>query len=125
MLAASLVFPTSPDISPAFGHFAAPTACISQEDQDGRNAKRASSFSSKPDFQAAKEPSRGRSIPLAALKAFEGSDDGEDTLEPPAPPTRENRYVCPSDMVMIGRSYCVDVYEASLMQEMDDRTEQV
>ncbi len=112
MLAASLVFSASPDISPAFGHVAAPTACSSSEGEGERNAKNLPALLS----SGAKEPSRGRSMSLAALKAFEGSDDSDETLQPASSPTRANSYVCPSDMVMIGRSYCIDVYEASLMQ---------
>ncbi|HEY8039010.1 MAG TPA: SUMF1/EgtB/PvdO family nonheme iron enzyme [Polyangiaceae bacterium] len=50
------------------------------------------------------------------------SDDDEE-VEAEAPPTRQNRYVCPSDMVMIGRSYCVDVYEATLLQVVGDGSE--
>jgi len=119
MLAASLVFSASPDISPAFGHLATPAACSAGVEGGARGAKSLPGFAS----SGAKEPSRGRSIPLAALKAFEGGDDSEEMLEPPASPTRDNRYVCPSDMVMIGRHYCIDVYEASLMQVTKDGAE--
>jgi hypothetical protein len=38
-------------------------------------------------------------------------------------PTRESPYVCPSDMVMIGRSFCIDVYEGTLVQMMPDGSE--
>ena len=103
MLAASLVFTASPDI-PASGRFVERPSFSTHDIGDDC------------DHRGAKRPSRGRSIPLAALKAFEGADDDEDTVEPAAPPTRANRYVCPSDMVMIGRSYCIDTYEASLVQ---------
>jgi formylglycine-generating enzyme len=119
MLAASLVITTSPDFSPAFGHVAAPSACSASESGASRNAKNLPAFLS----GRAKEPSRGRSMPLGALKAFEGSDDDDETVEPPGAPTRANSYVCPSDMVMIGRSYCIDVYEASLMQVASDGSE--
>jgi hypothetical protein len=119
MLVASLVFSASPDISPAFGHVATPVACSASVEGGARGAKSLPGFLS----SGAKEPSRGRSIPLAALKAFEGGDDSEEMLEPPASPTRDNRYVCPSDMVMIGRNYCIDVYEASLMQVTKDGAE--
>jgi hypothetical protein len=123
MLAASLVFTASPDIAPAFGHFAAPQACTAT-DHDSLGAKRTGILPFKTDLHGAKESSRGRSIPLAALKAFEGSgDDDDEPAEEPAQPTRTNRYVCPSDMVMIGRSYCVDVYEASLLQITADGNE--
>jgi hypothetical protein len=129
MLAASLVFSAGTEISPDFPQVAdAPMCTASAEDEgdgDGRGAKRRVGFSFENELRGAKEPSRGRSIPLAALKAFEGNDDGDGALEPPTAPTRANRYVCPSDMVMIGRSYCVDVYEASLVQMMADGSEKV
>jgi formylglycine-generating enzyme len=104
MIAASLVFTASPDIRPVSGHFADKISFSddgAMGDVDGRGAKR---------------PSRGRTIPLAALKAYEGTDEEDDTFVPPPPPSRANRYVCPSDMVMIGRSYCIDPFEASLVQ---------
>ena len=104
MIAASLVFTASPDIRPVNGHFAdriSFSADRAVEDVDGLGAKR---------------PSRGRTIPLAALKAFEGTDEEDDTVVSPPPPSRANRYVCPSDMVMIGRSYCIDPFEASLVE---------
>src|ERR1700723_3117821 len=118
MLAASLVFSASPNNPPAFSHVAQPVACSSQATEGGSRAKTLGSLAFETDAHGAKGPSRGRSISLGALKAFEGSDDGEDGFQPPSAPTRDNRYVCPSDMVMIGRSYCIDVYEASLMQVM-------
>jgi len=73
-----------------------------------------------------KQPSHHRLQPLSASKAYESDDDrGEVVLEAAARrPVRESRYVCPSDMTAIGRSYCIDVYEASLVQEMPDGTEQ-
>ena len=129
LLAASLVLSANSDISAQVSLVAEPVSCTysaeSADEGDRRGAKRARVFPFEGDLRSAKEPSRGRSIPLAALKAFEGNDDGDGALEPPAAPTRDNRYVCPSDMVMIGHSYCVDVYEASLMQVMPDGSERV
>jgi hypothetical protein len=128
LLAASLVFSAGTDNFARIWDVVGPPTCASDpgtaDDGSERGAKRRREFPFKR-VLGAKEPSRGRSIPLASLKAFEGSDDGDGALEPPAAPTRENRYVCPSDMVMIGRSYCVDVYEASLMQTMPDGSEKV
>jgi len=124
LFAASLVFSAGARIPPKGSWVEALQAVPSRTDDGARRgAKRPTLSSFKADPRGAKEPSRGRSIPLASLKAFDGSDDGDGTLEPPPAPTRDNRYVCPSDMVMIGRSYCVDVYEASLMQQMPDGSE--
>jgi hypothetical protein len=36
---------------------------------------------------------------------------------------REDARVCPSGMVMIGRSFCIDPYEATLMQQLPDGSE--
>jgi hypothetical protein len=75
--------------------------------------------------EKSKRPPHHRPQPLSATKAYEGGDQGDDVLEAAARrPVRESPYVCPSDMAVIGRSYCVDVYEASLVQEMPDGTEQ-
>jgi len=71
----------------------------------------------KHELLAAKQPSRGRAIAPELLEA--GDLDGAEI--PPA--KRDNPYVCPADMVMIGRSYCIDVYEASLVQVGDDGSE--
>ena len=126
MLAASLVLSTSPDASPAFGHFAVvPLACnANTPDADSRSAKRFPMEGSKGGVSAAKGNTRGRALPVGAMKAFEGADADDDAEVAPAAPTRANAYVCPSDMVMIGRGYCIDTYEASLLQVNADGTEQ-
>jgi hypothetical protein len=119
MLAASLALSAGPVHAQAFGPLSplSVASSIAPNDDATRGAKRASGVgSAKFDLLAAKQSSRGRSIPGASLKAFEGADGQDEPFEPPPAPVRENAYVCPSDMVMIGRSYCVDVYEASLMQ---------
>jgi sulfatase modifying factor 1 len=123
MLAASLVLSTSPNPVPAAGHFSVvPLACSSNEDDvDGRSAKRLPVLPSKTGVSSAKGSTRGRSIPLGAMKAFEGTDDDAEAIPAHGSPTRSSRYVCPSDMVMIGRSYCIDTYEASLVQQKDDQ----
>ena len=75
--------------------------------------------------EKSKQPTHHRPQPLSATKAYEGGDQGDDVLEAAARrPVRESPYVCPADMAAIGRSYCIDVYEASLVQEMPDGTEQ-
>jgi hypothetical protein len=72
-----------------------------------------------------KQPPHHRPQPLSATKAYESVDQGDDVLEAAARrAVRESPYVCPSDMAVIGRSYCIDVYEASLVQQMPDGTEQ-
>ena len=81
-------------------------------------------WAGKVDLDAAKQPSRGRQVPLAAaLKASEGADEDEDAVPTTAPPSRTSSYVCPSDMAMIGRGFCIDIFEASLLQVMDDGNE--
>jgi len=123
MLAASLVLTTSPDAPSAFGHLlvppVVPVACDSTDtNDDARSAKRLGAGPSKAGVVAAKGSTRGRgrALPVGAMKAFEGSDVDDDSDVRSSIPTRTNGYVCPSDMVMIGRSYCIDVYEASLVQ---------
>ncbi len=60
--------------------------------------------------------SRGRSAPQddAPVAAASASD--------PASPRAS--YLCPAGMVMIGHKYCVDIYEASLVEVNADGTEQ-
>jgi hypothetical protein len=116
ILAASLVFATNPDMVPASLHFSfssGPAAC----------AKRVASHP-KLDVLSAKQPSRGRKLPQSARKAAFGSDDSVEIPAVPQLPVRASSFVCPSDMVMIGRDFCVDMYEASLLQVNDDGTEQ-
>ena len=59
------------------------------------------------------------------MKASEQGDGTSDDEMPmlPAAPSRSSSYVCPDDMVIIGGGYCVDRYEATLVQVMDDGTE--
>src|ERR1700728_1565407 len=85
MLAASLVLSTSPNPVPAAGHFSVvPLACNSSaDDGDGRSAKRLPVVPSKTGVSSAKGSTRGRSIPLGAMKAFEGTDDDAQAI--PAP----------------------------------------
>jgi hypothetical protein len=70
----------------------------------------------KPD-PTMREMARGRTVASAVIEAAEQAHFGKQA------PTRESAYVCPSDMVMIGRGYCIDVYEGSLVQMMPDGTE--
>jgi len=112
MLAASLAFAASPDSQALGPFFASPIASSASSsdphDRDALRAKRAAPTS----IKSAKQSSRGRSLDTASLKALQGVDVDDGAFEVPAPPHRDNAYVCPSDMVMSGRSYCVDVYEA-------------
>jgi hypothetical protein len=75
------------------------------------------------DGHAAKRSGRGRSLPVSAPKAFEEPEGDEESFDVPSAVTQGSRYVCPSDMVMIGRRYCIDVYEASLVQVGDSGVE--
>jgi hypothetical protein len=76
------------------------------------------------DGHGAKRPSRGRYLlPTSTPKAFEEAEGDEESSEVPRAASRDSRYVCPSDMVMIGRRYCVDVYEASLVQVSESGVE--
>jgi hypothetical protein len=109
MLAASLVMTTSPDMARNSGHFAQE---ISFEKMD------VTTLADIAGGQNAKRPSRGRGRSLS-VKAFEGADDDDGMAEVAAAPTRASKFVCPSDMVMIGRSYCVDTFEASLLESTD------
>jgi hypothetical protein len=70
----------------------------------------------KPDLGAVNRVSRGRILAPDAVDAIE--QEGE--IEEAAPVVRRNPYVCPPGMVMIDRSYCIDIYEASLVQDLPD-----
>jgi len=116
MMAASIVLVAIPSISSASSHFPASSPSSVCAKRPG--------FTPKADIQSAKQPSRGRQLPLSALKAAVGSDDDVEVPVVPAAPARTSSYVCPSDMVMIGTGFCVDVYEASLVQVLPGGGEQ-
>ncbi len=120
ILAASLVLSTSSDMASASLHFFIPGSASASTHAKAKHV----SINPKLDLQSAKQPSRGRQLPLSARKAAAGSDDDVEVPAVPAAPARESRFVCPPDMVMIGRDYCVDIYEASLVQIGDDGREQ-
>jgi hypothetical protein len=126
MLAASLVLstmrvPFGP--IPSFVTFV-PNNPVLIADRDALGAKRrAARASSKANPLAASGGSRGRgALPTHAFAAAETDEDRPDTAEVPRA-TRDSAYVCPSDMAPIGRSYCIDRYEASLVQVLPDGTE--
>jgi len=75
-----------------------------------RGSGRKAQFSSAP-------ASRGRAAP---------QDDGSQTTAAAAidPNASRAKYLCPQGMVMIGHKYCIDVYEAMLVEVMADGTEQ-
>lgn len=83
---------------------------------DAEGAKNAPVLA-KPDPGASRQASAGRSVSPAVIQAAAELPRRSD------PPTRASAYVCPSDMVMIGRGYCIDIYEGSLVQVMDDGSE--
>jgi len=64
---------------------------------------------------SAKEPSFGR---MAMIRSGASSSGAVDELS-----DRASSYVCPADMAMIGQGYCIDRYEASLVQVMQDGQE--
>src|SRR5271166_1608328 len=96
MLAASLVLTTSPDVPPASGHLpVVPLASSSAEtSHDAHNAKQLGAGPSKPGVSAAKGTTRGRALPVGALKAFEGSDDDEEDPVRSPSSIRASGYVC-------------------------------
>jgi sulfatase modifying factor 1 len=88
---------------------------------DASNAREGSALA-KPEPGATREAG-GRSVAPAVIEAVEHV---EQASSPPLfpQPSRASAYVCPSDMVMIGRSFCIDLYEASVVQILADGTEQ-
>jgi sulfatase modifying factor 1 len=82
---------------------------------DASNARDGAALA-KPEPGAARSTG-GRSVSPAVIEAV-----AEAAARSPEP-TRASPYVCPSDMVMVGRSFCIDVYEASLVQVLGDGTE--
>jgi hypothetical protein len=84
------------------------TAALSDAAQKGRNAA----------FGVATRTSRGRE--LRALQAFELSS--RRSPESVAAFARDP-HLCPPNMVMIGQKFCVDQYEASLLQVLPDGRE--
>jgi hypothetical protein len=103
MLAASLVLTTSADPPQVRGLLSLSTPF---------------SYKTQASLDRIKQSSRGRTLSPEDLAAIEGPDDGDGTGLEPAP-VRDNAYVCPPDMVIVplsGRSYCIDVHEASLVQ---------
>jgi sulfatase modifying factor 1 len=101
MLAASLVLWASPDKTGRHGLFPSlPLTPVDYEeslDADSRGAKR-------------RKRSRSKAHMLAAPRAASTSHESGD--------------VCPSsDMVLIDRAYCIDAYEASLVQVNPDGSE--
>jgi hypothetical protein len=114
-MAASIALVASPAPSSASFHFAALSPATVCAKHGGPSPKA---------LLAAKQPSRGREMPSSARKAAEGGDDDTESPSVPAAPTRGSKYLCPSDMVMVGTGFCVDVYEASLVQVLPGGGEQ-
>lgn len=66
--------------------------------------------------QLVSEPAaRGRAAPQEAVIAKASADE-------PKRASSADRYTCPENMVMIGHKYCIDVYEASLVERLADGT---
>jgi len=115
-MAASIALLAIPSVSSASPHFPASSPSSVCAKRPGPAPK--------ADLLSAKQPSRGRQLPLSARKAAQGSDDDVEVPIVPSAPTRTSSFVCPTDMVMVGTGFCVDVYEASLVQTLPDGSEQ-
>jgi sulfatase modifying factor 1 len=115
-MAASIAILAVSSISSASSHFPASSPSSVCSKRSGSSTKAAG--------LSAKQPSRGRQLPLSARKAAAGSDDDVEIPVVPSAPTRTSSFVCPTDMVMVGTGFCVDVYEASLVQTLADGSEQ-
>jgi hypothetical protein len=74
----------------------------------GRGHERKAQFSTAP-------AARGRAAPQDAA--------GVTTAATPDSSAARASYLCPPGMVMIGHKYCIDVYEAMLVEVMPDGTE--
>jgi hypothetical protein len=130
MIAASLVLWTGADAAPALGLAASVGAAAADEEDEAlpgasRGAKRPSSKSR----IHPKRKKRGAALGVAAHQAM-----GEETSplpsrrgfgEPVVPLVRLQRTSsgCPRDMAAIGGSYCIDRYEASLVEHLADGEE--
>lgn len=66
--------------------------------------------------QLVRQPSRGRSAEASELSA--ARDDA-----PADAPARPRAGLCPENMVMIGRGFCIDQYEAGLLEVLPDGAE--
>jgi hypothetical protein len=89
---------------------------------DSTCAKHAAGSSSKDGIQAAKRTTRGRNVAAAVVESAV-TDRGAERPHANGS-TRASAYVCPSDMAMVDRAFCIDIYEASLLAVMPDGTEQ-
>jgi sulfatase modifying factor 1 len=87
---------------------------------DSACAKHPSGSSSKDDDTMAKRSSRGRSVTGAVLESV-GSEHASESYVTAA--SRASRFVCPSEMAMIDRAFCIDVYEAALIAVLPDGSE--
>src|SRR5260370_24408706 len=109
MLAASLVLTTSAD-SPEVRGLLSPSTAFSPK-----------TWVLSENF---KQSSRGRTLTPEALAAIQGgdaedADEGDEvdrvqSVTAASSPTRDNAYVCPSDMVMVAlsaRNYCIDIHD--------------
>jgi hypothetical protein len=86
---------------------------------DSAGAKHASGQSSKDDVMSAKRTSRGRSATAAVLQS--GTEVATEATSSAQP--RTSAFVCPENMAMVDRAFCIDIYEASLVAVMPDGSE--
>jgi hypothetical protein len=76
---------------------------------------------SKDDLIAAKRTSRGRSVTGAVVESVDRA--AAESTNPVGPSPRASAYVCPPEMAMVNRAFCIDVYEASLQAVAPDGTQ--
>jgi hypothetical protein len=119
MLAASLVLGTSTELGDVREAACMIAGAGKAPGSDGHSNAKSAGPSLSSHALTAKRSSRGRALPASTPKAFEEAQGDEDSFEAPVQATRASRYVCPSDMVIIGRRYCIDVYEASLVEVLE------
>ncbi len=120
MLAASLVVATLPEKSSSPLERSLLPVAADVAAGDSRDAKHVARGAAKLGG-VARPSSHDRILAPGAVEPPDPDQAGP--VPVPARATRESGYVCPTDMAMIGRSYCVDLYEASLVQVMPDGTE--
>jgi hypothetical protein len=99
-------------------------AARAKRDREGGAGSIGRGHTRKAQFAGSGPASRGRAapqddsaIPASAATPAAGFIDAASAAE------RRASYLCPAGMVMIGHKYCVDIYEASLVEIFTDGTE--
>jgi len=127
IIAASLVLGTSGEVSPSFGLGSSVSRIdgdvpdtASADDVDdapdrvqSRGAKHQGRSAAKPRVKASRRQ-RGRAVAVASRQAVDKTQSLRERLAPSLRP--RDGSACPEGMVPIGDAFCIDVYEASLVQ---------